>query len=172
MYSSNFILGHENAPLTITMYSDFQCQACRWWYPRIKEVINSHPNHVKLVLKHYILSSHIKSFMAAKAALAADVQGKFYEMADVLFKESEKLDENNLLEYAKQAGLNIDQFVRDYTQKDVEWEKRISIDKQMGEESDVNGTPSFYLNGHRVHPTDVTSWNKLINDCLVGKSPQ
>ncbi len=166
------VFGKADAPVTIVMFNDFQCPFCSRFYPAVIEAAKAYPGKVKIVLKHFPLSFHPGARPAAKAALAAGVQGKFYEMTDLLFQNNRALTEDKFKALASQLKLNVAQFLKDYKGRDSEWEKKIEEDIALGGKVGVGGTPSFYLNGKMASPGDAQQWKSQIDVALSGKPAQ
>ncbi len=155
------VFGKEDAPVTVVMFTDFQCPSCTKYYPTAKEFVSAHPDQVRLVTKHYPLSFHEQALGAAKAALAAGQQGKFYEMAELLYN-SHPLSTEKYTGLAKQLGLDLNKFSNDFTDANGEYEKIIKRDIKLGNEVGVLGTPTFYMNGRKI---DLPS-EALLKDLL------
>jgi protein-disulfide isomerase len=148
------VLGKTEAPVTLVEYSDFQCPFCARADPIIKEVQKKYPDKVRVVFKHFPLSFHEAARPTAIASMAAQEQGKFWEFHDVLFQNNSGLDgsEAGLEKYAKAAGLDVERFKKDMESKRAEYEARIEKDVNQGNEIDVRGTPTLYLNGKKLDP--------------------
>jgi len=105
-------------------------------------------NKLKFVFRNFPLSEiHPHAFRAASAAEAAGKQGKFWEMHDLIFENQERLDNQDLLSYAKNLKLDIAQFNKDIESEEII--KKVKNDFMSGVRSGVNGTPTFYINGAR-----------------------
>ena len=139
--------GSPMAPVTIYEFSDFQCPHCRIAAPYLKKIVDDSNGKVKLVFKQYPLSGHPKGREAAKAALAADRQGKFWEMHDLIFKNQDKLLTANFEDYAKEIGLDLRRFRVDVKSKEVEL--KIEADRAEGQKAGVDSTPSIYVNDRK-----------------------
>ncbi len=139
--------GSPMAPVTIYEFSDFQCPHCRMAAPFLKKLVDDSNGKVKLVFKQYPLPGHPKAREAAKAALAADRQGKFWEMHDLIFKNQAKLEMVNFESYAKELGLDLERFRADVKSKEVE--AKIEADRAEGKRIGVDSTPSIYVNDRR-----------------------
>lgn len=139
-------LGPENAPITITEFSDFECPYCAKRAPIVKQIQAKYPNKVKVVFKHFPLSFHKNAPPAHAASIAAHKQGKFWEYRFKLAPYYRSLTEAKFLEVAKSLGLNMEQFKKDMK---VAGANKVKIDKDMelGAEVGVRGTPTFYVNG-------------------------
>lgn len=148
--------GSPMAPVTIYEFSDFQCPHCRFAAPYLKKIVDDSNGKVKLVFKQYPLPGHPKAREAAKAALAADRQGKFWEMHDLIFKNQERLQTANFEDYAKELGLDLRRFRVDVKSKEVE--AKIDEDRAEGKRAGVDSTPSIYVNDRKyVFPPEQLS---------------
>ncbi|OGH24947.1 MAG: disulfide bond formation protein DsbA [Candidatus Levybacteria bacterium RIFCSPLOWO2_01_FULL_39_24] len=140
--------GKENAPVTLVEYGDFECPDCQEAYSIINELQKIEGNKLKFVFRNFPLSEiHPHAFRAASAAEAAGKQGKFWEMHDLIFENQERLDNQDLLSYAKNLKLDIAQFNKDIESEEII--KKVKNDFMSGVRSGVNGTPTFYINGAR-----------------------
>ena len=164
----SYVLGKTNAPATITIFNDYQCPYCSRFYPGARDVVKAFPNKVNLVIKHFPLGFHPMAKPAAKAALAAGLQGKFYEMSDLIFQNAAALSEDKFKELAKQAGLNVDKFLKDLKHKDAEFEKKIQDDMALAAQADVRGTPTYFLNGKKNMARDLETWKREVEAVTGG----
>jgi protein-disulfide isomerase len=138
-------LGAESAPITIAVFSDFQCQYCKKVNETLKQVVQSNGNNVRLLYKNLPLPNHAQSFKAAQAAHCAAAQNKFWQYHDLLFEHSSDLSENSLKRYASEIGLDSNRFnscidseaSRDAVMKDLQEARRAGI----------FSTPTFIING-------------------------
>ncbi len=145
--------GSPMAPVTLYEFSDFQCPHCKMAAPMLKKVVEESNGKVKLVFKQYPLPGHPKAREASKATIAAQKQGKFWEMHDLLFKNQDKLSTANFADYAKKIGLDVKRFEADMASKETE--KKIEADIAEGRNAGVDSTPSVYVNDRRfVFPPD------------------
>ena len=158
--------GNKNAKVTIVEFSDFQCPYSQRFHPAIPEVLKVYSKDVNYMLKNFPLSFHPQAKPAAKASLAAREQGKYWEMVELLFQNGKDLSEEKFKELAKQAGLNVDKFMKDYKEKDAEWEKLIAEDMSVANSSDVRGTPTFFINGKKTNARDLTGFKQEIDNIL------
>jgi protein-disulfide isomerase len=164
----SYVLGNANAPATIVTFTDFQCPYCSRFYPGARDAVKALPNKVKLVIKHFPLGFHPNAKPAAKAALAAGLQGKFYEMSDLIFQNAAALSDDKYKELAKQLGLNVDKFTKDLKDKDAEFEKKIQADMALAGKAEVRGTPTYFLNGKKSMSRDLEGWKKEIEAVTGG----
>lgn len=160
------VQGKKNASVTITEFVDFQCPFCARFHPPILEVLKAYPDKVNYMLKNYPLPFHPNARPAAKAAFAAGEQGKYYEMADAILEDNSNLSEDKYKELAKKLGLNVEKFLKDYKDKDGQWEQYIKEDLDLGEEVAVRGTPTFYINGRKTMARDADGFKKEIDNIL------
>ena len=140
--------GSENAPLVLVEYGDYQCSYCGQAYPIIKRLQKTLKKDLCLIFRNFPLSQmHPDALNAALAAEAAALQGKFWEMHDMLYENQENLDKESLISFAVELGLNADKFSKDMESQKIA--ERISSDFNGGVRSGVNGTPAFFINGVR-----------------------
>jgi protein-disulfide isomerase len=149
--------GPANAPVTLVEYGDFQCPYCGAAYPVVKRLQKKLGKKLRFVFRNFpVTQSHPYALIAAETAEAAALQGKFWEMHDLLFEHQDSLTPEIIPVWAEKIGLDIDQFGSDIKQGAVG--KRIKEDRQSGIRSGVNGTPTFYINGTRYDgPNDYES---------------
>lgn len=166
---SSPVKGKKEAKVTIIEFSDFQCPFSKRFHAVIADVLNVFPNDVNFVFKNFPLSMHPQARSAAKASLAAGQQGKYWEMVDLLFKNSHELSEDKYKQLAGQLGIDADKFMKDYKQKDAEWEKLIKEDMAIADSVDVRGTPTFFVNGKKTMARDLESFKSEINLILENK---
>jgi protein-disulfide isomerase len=142
------IQGAAEAPATLLEYGDYECPFCGAAYPIIKEVESRLGDRLRFVFRNFpITTSHPHAELAAEAAEAADAQGKFWEMHDLLYESQQHLEAADLHRYAEQLGLDVDRFDNELAQH-VHAEG-VREDFMSGVRSGVNGTPTFYVNGVR-----------------------
>ena len=140
--------GPAGAPLTLVEYGDYQCPYCGAAYPVVKRLQKTLGKKLRFVFRNFPLTqAHPYALIAAEAAEAAGLQGKFWQMHDLLFEQQDLLKPEIIPLWAKKTGLNVEEFGNDIRQGVVE--KRIKDDRQSGIRSGVNGTPTFFINGAR-----------------------
>jgi protein-disulfide isomerase len=142
------IQGPADAAVTLVEYGDYECPHCGRAYPIIKEVQKRMGRRLRFVYRNFPLrESHPHAQHAAEAAEAAGAQGKFWEMHDRLFERQFALDDEYLIEYAGDLGLDVDRFRGELAGR--AYEPRVREDFRSGVRSGVNGTPTFFINGVR-----------------------
>ncbi|HTA46686.1 MAG TPA: thioredoxin domain-containing protein [Bryobacteraceae bacterium] len=153
--------GPENAKITIVEFSDFQCPFCSEAVAQAKAIVKNFPKDVKLVFKQFPLDSHAQAEFGAEAALAAQAQGKFWEMHDKLYAGFPDLSRRTVLRYAKEIGLDVNRFTAEVDSR--KYKARVMAEEQEGEVAGVGGTPTFYINGKKYNGLfDVASITPLL----------
>ncbi len=162
--------GPTDAALTLVEYGDYQCPYCGAAYPVVKRLQKKLGKKLRFVFRNFPLTeAHPYARIAAEAAEAAAIQGKFWEMHDLLFEQQALLKPAIIPMWAKKIGLNVEQFGNDIKQEAVE--KRIREDRQSGIRSGVNGTPTFFVNGTRFDgPPDYNSLLAALESALEHRS--
>ncbi|HEY2509356.1 MAG TPA: thioredoxin domain-containing protein [Polyangiaceae bacterium] len=141
--------GASQAKVTIVAFSDFECPFCARAEGTLKAVAAAHPGDVRVIFKNRPLPFHEHAQLAAKAALAADAQGKFWEYHDRLFAQPHgEIDRPVLDKIAADLKLDLAQFARDLA--DPALDARIARDQADADALHVEGTPTFFVNGRRV----------------------
>ena len=158
------VLGPKDAPVTIVEFSDFQCPFCSRLNPILQQVVAKYPQKVKLVFKFFPLPFHKQAMPAAKAALAAGKQGKFWEYSDELMRNYKDLSAAKLVEIAKKLGLDMERFTRD--RQDPRWVNMIRDDMQEGAKNQVRGTPTIFVNGRRMRRRTLEDFDQAIKKAL------
>jgi len=152
--------GAPMARVTIVEFSDFQCPHCGAAHPELVRLLREYEGRVRLVYKYFPLSSHTRALPAARAAEAARVQGKFWEMHDQLFEHQGALEDDDIRKYATQIGLDMERFERDWNSPSVA--ARIDADRQLGQRVGIEATPSFFVDGRpfRESPRSLSAYVK------------
>jgi protein-disulfide isomerase len=159
--------GPASAPVTIVEFTDFECPFCARAEERVTAISAEYGSRVRIVYKSLPLPFHDHARLAAKAALAAGLQGKFWEYHDALFTHQNALGRASLDGYAKTLGLDVARFDRDIDSAALE--AAIVADEADAKGLDAGGTPTFFVNGRRVvgaQPIEVfkTAVDKALTD--------
>ena len=158
-------IGAATAPVTIVMFSDFQCSACAATHPLLKKAMAAYPGKIRFVVRDYPLESiHENGFRAALAANAAHVQGKFAEYTELLYTRQDALDDDSLKKYAADLGLNVKQFELDFNSEKTAAEVR--KDMADGNAYGINSTPTIYINGVKARDLSVEGFKSAIDRAL------
>ena len=163
------VAGKKDAPVTIVKFTDLQCPFCGRFFPAIKEVLKEYPDQVNVIIKNFPLPFHPNARPAAKLALAADAQGKYIEMVEVLMNNGAAVTDDKIKEYAQKLGIDAAKLADDYKNKDAQWEAQIQEDEQLAQEADVRGTPTFFINGKKTMARDFGTFKAAIDKILQEK---
>jgi CRP-like cAMP-binding protein len=149
--------GPVDAPLTLVEYGDFECPFCGRATGTVEELRERFGDRLRYVFRHVpLVDVHPHARLAAEAAEAAGVQGRFWEMHDRLFAGQDRLTAADLLEHAAAVGLDVPRFARDLGSS--RFARRVEEDVESAEASGVTGTPTFFVNGRRhTGPFDTDS---------------
>lgn len=134
---------NPNASVTIIEFSDFQCPACTMAVGEVHKVMDYYGDKVNFVFKHFPVRQ--SSFKAAEAAECARDQAMFWEYHDILFRNSMQLDTPYLKLYARNIGLDMDEF--NSCISDGRKAEKIKSDFKDGQTAGIKGTPTFFVNG-------------------------
>lgn len=129
------------------------------------QILAAYPKDLRFVYKQFPLTQiHQNAMPAAKAAVAADAQGKFWEMHDELFKISRELTADNIRKKAEEIGLDLKKF--EGAMAAPQTEKQVQEDMQEAQAADVQGTPTFFINGRRVTNRSLEGLKAMIDEEL------
>jgi protein-disulfide isomerase/Tfp pilus assembly protein PilF len=142
------VKGPALAPVTVVLFSDFQCPFCSKVVPTVKQIAEAYPKDVRIVWKHMPLPFHQNALPAAKAAEAARAQGKFWEMHDRLFAGQQALSDAAYAAAAKDLGLDLERFRADAASEATA--KRITEDGTLAAASGTTGTPTLFVNCRKM----------------------
>jgi protein-disulfide isomerase len=172
--SSDHTLGSPSAPVTLVEYADFECPACQAYEPVIEQLLKDEGSKVYFAYRYFPLPQHPNAVPAAKAAEAAGLQGKFWQMHDMLFADNaqwENLSDPSsvFVGYAKTLGLNTTQFSKDYASAAVA--ATINADLAQANANQLTYTPTLFVNGVRIdNPTSYAAFRALIDAAAGGTS--
>jgi len=144
-------VGSADAPLKIVVFSDFQCPFCSRIGAPLKEFVDNNKD-IAMYYKYYPLPMHPQAKTAAQAACAAHLQGKFWEMHDALFAAQDKLASEDFSPMAKEVKLNLKTYEKD--RLSVKCVEMVEKDIEEGNQVQLQGTPSIYLNGLLINSLD------------------
>jgi protein-disulfide isomerase len=158
------VRGAPMAKVSIVEFSDFECPYCGAAHPALSSLLSQFDGQVNLVFKNFPLDGHKNSMPAARAAVAAQLQGKFWELADLLFEHQRELSAEKIRELAKEAGLDLTRFDADFASPAVA--QRVDADKKEGTGLGIQGTPSLFVNG-RPYKESIQSLSKYLKEELA-----
>jgi len=157
--------GPEDAKITIFAFQDFECPHSQRGAKTFKPLLKQYSGKVRLVFKNRPLTFHQHAAAAAKAALGAHMQGRFWEYHDLLFENSTKLREEVFLRLARELDLDIEKFNADRNSKTVE--EKLNADIAEANKHGFRGTPTFVMNGVVVKGTRYQSYfNNILKRLL------
>ena len=157
--------GPATAKVNIVEFSDFQCPFCSRVVPTIQQIEKAYPNDVRIFFRHNPLPFHPNAPLAAEAAVAAQAQGKFWEMHDKMFANQQNILRPDLEKYAGEIGLDVGKF-KEALDKGT-GKATGQADLAAGQKIGVQGTPNFYIDGINLagaQPFD--EFKKVIDDEL------
>jgi protein-disulfide isomerase len=137
--------GPEDAKVLVILFSDYQCPNCLRANQATHQISAEFPGEVRIEVWHRPIPLHKNAEMAARAAVAAQQQGKFWEMHDMLFSSAARMNLTDFEQYAQQLNLNMDQFKSDMNDPNVK--ERIRQEGALAKSLGVSGTPGFLING-------------------------
>ncbi len=169
--SDDWIKGNKDASVTLVEYLDFECEACGAYYPVVKRLSEEYKDEMKFIIRYFPLPGHKNSMTSALAVEAAGKQGKYWEMHNIVFEnqrdwgEKQAPDPKIFENYARQIGLDMNQYGKDVTSQELK--DRIERDRKSGQSLNLQGTPSFFLNGERIeNPRGYEDFKALIESAV------
>lgn len=163
------VKGNRDASVVLVEYSDFECPACRTYYPVLREIYTEFGDRIAFVYRHFPLTSiHANAEFAARAAEAAGEQDKFWEMHDLLFqKQGEWSKVADIVpvfrNYAALVGLDVEKFEADFKSREVK--DFVSSQKSHAMAAGFPGTPTFVVNGEVIqNPSSVDQFRTIIQE--------
>lgn len=169
--AADHVEGPSDAPVTLIEYSDFQCPACEMYYPVVEKLVSEEPKLVRLVYRHFPLPQHANAPLAAQAAEAAALQGRFWEMYRLLFSKhtewTESPDPHSIfIGYAKSLGLDMAAFKADIDATSTK--AVVTADQAEGIGLGIDSTPTFFVNGSAiVNPQSYEAFKALIEEAAA-----
>ncbi len=171
--------------VTLVEYGDFQCPYCGQYYPIVSQVVQKYYNQITFQFRNFPLTSiHPNAFAGARAAEAAGLLGKYWQMHNLLYETNIEYYNSNATanswisssdpltyfdQFAKQLGLNVTKFNQAYNSAKVN--NLIEADMAEGNKLGVNATPTFFLDGKQIVPNEtLASFEKYINAAIAQKT--
>lgn len=172
---TDHVMGSADAPVTLIEYSDFQCPACEMYYPLVTKLLSDEGSTtVRFVYRHFPLSQHANAVPASMASEAAGLQGKFWEMYDLIFANhtdwTELPDPTSVfVGYATRLGLDITKFKSDLNNPVLR--SAIQANTDEGIKIGINQTPTFFVNGKAiVNPQSYEAFKAIIDAAASGSA--
>lgn len=171
---TDHVRGAKDGKVTLVEFGDFQCPACGAWEPIVRQALSDNKDILKVTFRHFpLVQLHRNALLAAKATEAASLQGKFWEMHDIIYDKQEEWSESLnarqfFVTYANTLGLDTKKFADDIDSKAIE--EKILAELKEGTRLGVQGTPTFFLNGKKLEGvTNLAGFNKAIKDAAARK---
>jgi len=144
------VRGADTATITLEEFADFECPACGQFYPILKSIESEYGNQVRVIFREFPLVQHAHARAAGEVAEAAGLQGKFWEMHDLLYENrnawTQATEVQPIFEdYERRLGLDLERFKRD--QASLAVQTRIDQDLGRGRSLRLRATPTIFLNG-------------------------
>ncbi len=160
--------GSVNAPVTVVMFTDFQCPACSRTHPILTDILKKYGDKIRFVVRDFPLDDlHPQARKSAEAAAAANAQGKFFEYIELLYKNQNALDVVSLKKYASQTGLDRVKFDADLTSG--KFAAEIQKDYEDGILYGIKSTPTIFVNGVKVRSLEPTAIQNAIERAFAEK---
>jgi protein-disulfide isomerase len=159
--------GREDAPVTLVVFTDFECIYCSTWAETLDTMLKTFPEDITVVFKNYPLTYHKQAELAAAAALAAGEQGKFWEMHDLLYKNRNALTREDLLAYAMTLQLDLSEFEKSLESTEIK--KQLLQEKTLGQTLGVRNIPTTFINGRSLAGSPPPSYIKGVIEEMLGK---
>jgi len=175
--ATNHVTGQGSSGVTLIEYGDFQCPACKAFYPVVKEIKSKYASQIFVQFRHYPLEAiHPNARAAARASEAAHKQGKFWEMHDILYENQDAWKDSSdpltyFKGYAQQVGVtDLTKFETDYRSGEVN--DIINADLKEGQKLSITATPTFVLDGKMLttNPASAEEFYKLIDAAIASKT--
>lgn len=165
--TSNHTRGNQQSPVEFIAYKDFECPPCAQFHPIEEQLYNNYKDKVKFTFKHFPIDTiHANTRAAHRAAEAAGLQGKFFEMQDLIYQNQEQWNTQATTNpqpifesYAQKLGLDLEKFKADVALDSTN--KIINADISAGKQAGVSGTPSFFINGTQLNNGEINSLEAL-----------
>lgn len=175
---SNITTGKGTTGVTLVEYGDFQCPVCASFFPIVQQVKEKYGDQITFQFRNFPLSEiHPNAVIAARAAMAANNQGKFWEYHDLLYQNQTSWAESNdpvsiLDGYAEQLGLDMQQFRSDRASNEIN--NVVQADRAEAQRQGFTGTPTFVLDGQKLDPspTSIDAFSAKIDEAIKAKQAQ
>ena len=167
---SDHVRGSASSTVTVIEYGDFECPACGQWEPSVEALYAAYGNRVQFMFRNFPFPQHRDARVAAAAAEAAGLQGKYWEMHDLLYKKQSEwtlvapVDATNQFfkQYATTLGLDVNKFMNDVTLPAIA--ARVERDVTSGTAAEVDHTPTFFVNNVQIpNPTGYNDFAKVLD---------
>lgn len=171
--ASGISKGPADAKIVLTEFADFQCPSCAATVPVLNQLEKEFGDKYRLVFKNFPLTQiHKNAMPAAHAGEAANAQGKFWELYQILYARQDQWSKlgdpiPKFVEYGKEIGLDTAKFESDI--KKERFADKIKTDMALGEKLGVPGTPTFFLNGVLVEVQDENTLKQKLQEAIANQ---
>ena len=169
--------GEGTTGVTLIEYGDFQCPACAQYFPILQQVKQKYGDQITFQFRHFPLTQiHQNALISSRAAEAAGMQGKFFEMHDLLYQNQQSWSESQspsaiFEQFAQQLSLDIDKFREDMKSELVN--DLVQADLREANKLELSSTPSFVLDGKKIdNPRSIEAFFELIDEAIASKQTQ
>jgi protein-disulfide isomerase len=168
--NGEYIAASKTATVSLTEFGDYQCPACSAYSTLVTQVITDFAGKLSYSFKNFPLSQHTNAPISSYAAEAAGLQGKYWEMHELLYKNQQSWDDSTdaksiFMTYAKDLGLNVDQFGKDIDSSKVKG--FVQTDLADGRTINIDSTPTFFVNGVKIaSPQSLEDFKKTIQAAI------
>ena len=161
--------GPAGAPITVLHYFDYQCPVCVRVGPTIEELLAANPKDVRVIFKMRPLSSHPQGMISAEAAMAANAQGKFFQMHERLYANQNALNPEKIFAIAQEIGLDMDRFKKELDAHT--YKPGIEAEVKAVQAIGSTATPTTFINGRAVVGAQpLTSFQRVVDEELAKKA--
>lgn len=175
---TNHVIGNNTTGVTLVEFGDYQCPACYQYYPLVKQVQEKYNDQIAFQFRNFpLVQRHSNAMIAARAAEAAGMQNKFWEMHDMLFQNQQNWAEASnagtyFEQFAEQLGLDLNKFKEDMNSAVVL--EAINADVAAAQALGATGTPVFAINGKKIDPLpkSIDEFSKLIDAAIAQNANQ
>ncbi|HZM63924.1 MAG TPA: thioredoxin domain-containing protein [Candidatus Saccharimonadales bacterium] len=175
--ASNHVVGDNAKGVTLIEYGDFQCFFCAQYMPIVEQVKEKYKADIAFQFRNLpLVQNHKNAFASSRAAEAASLQNKYWEMYAILFQNQSAWGESNdplsiFEQYASQLGLNVEQFKTDFASSKVNDTINADIEEFKKTKEQIK-TPTFFLDGKKIEPKSLEEFSTLIDQAIAAKSGQ
>lgn len=172
---SSHVRGEGRASVTLEEFGDYQCPPCATVAATLSRIEHDYAGKLRVIFREFPLPMHVHAQAAACAAEAAGLQGRFWEMHDLLYRNQAAWTAAAKIEdifkgYALTLGIDVDRFLRDCASEQVR--ERVATDHAQGEARGVTATPTLFINGHNLPPASLNeaALRGAIDAAIEGKN--
>ncbi len=157
------------AKVVLVEFGDYQCPACRAVNPLVNQILKDYKGKITFVFRNFPLPQHQYAVISAESAEIAGDQGKFWEMHDMIYEHqdewvSSKTPKDLFIQYAKNLGMNVDEFKKSLDAD--KYSDKIERDRNDGDSINVDATPTFFVNGHKLVLNSAGDLKSAIDNAL------